>query len=140
MPGWRVIHVWDEFLDRAQDPWDWTRARAEAAAAYAGEIQLVIAKSLTTRAAPLASERGWPAVWLTPLFENEIVEALRARAAPALFVGGTADEAWDGVLARGLSPDVLELEGADHGLASVEHAAQIGAAVAEFSGRLLGRA
>ena len=30
--GWRVIHVWDEFLDRAQDPWDWTRARAEAAA------------------------------------------------------------------------------------------------------------
>ncbi len=137
--GWRVILVWDEFLDRSQDPWVWTRARAEAAAAYAGEVHLLIAKSLSTRAAPLAAERGWPAVWLTPWFDDEIVEALRARTAPAAFVGGTADEAWNGALARELSPDVLELDGADHGLASIEHAERIGAAVAEFSGRL-GRA
>ena len=136
--GWRVIHVWDEFLDREQDPWEWSRARAEAAADHAGRMSLVIAKSLTTRAATVAAERSWPAVWLTPLFDEETVEALRARTAPALFVGGTDDPMWDGALARELSSDVLELEGADHGLARSDHAHLIGGAVLEFSRRLGG--
>ena len=134
--GWRVILVWDEFLDRSQDPWLWARVRAEAAAAHAGEVSLLIAKSLTTRAAGVAAERGWPAVWLTPVFDDDTVEALRARTAPALFVGGTGDESWDGALARELSDDVLELEGADHGLARIDQGQEVATAVAAFSARL----
>ena len=131
--GWRIILVWDEFLDYSQDPWEWTRARAEAAAAHAGEVSLVLGKSLTTRAAAVAAERRWPAVWLTPLLTDpESVESIRGRTAPALLVGGTEDPLWDGVVARGLCDDVLELEGADHGLARTDQAALIAAAVTSF--------
>jgi pimeloyl-ACP methyl ester carboxylesterase len=133
--GWRVILVWDEFLDRSQDPWEWCRARAEAAGDYAGHVHLVIAKSLTTRAATVAAERGWPAVWLTPFFDDETIAALGARSAPALFVGGTEDPMWDGAVARELG-EVCELEGADHGLARSDQAHLVAQAVAEFSGRL----
>ncbi len=134
--GWRVVLVWDQFLDRSQDATQWVRARAEAAAAYAGDVSLVIAKSLTTRAAGLAAEHAWPAVWLTPLFDEETLPLYRKRTAPALLVGGTADPAWDGALARELSGDVLELDGADHGLARVSDAPLVGEAVAVFSARL----
>jgi hypothetical protein len=83
-----------------------------------GGPPLVIGKSLATYAAALTAERGLPAVWLTPLLrEPEVVEALRGASAPYLLVGGTADElAWDGELARKLSPHVLEVDGADHGM------------------------
>jgi len=132
--GWRVVQVWDEFLDRSQDPTAWTRARLEAAIAFADADELVvIGKSLTTRAAGLAAERGLRAVWLTPLLNDpESVELLRRRTAPALFVGGAADQSWDGALARELSDDVLELEGADHGLARVADLQPIVDAVAAF--------
>jgi pimeloyl-ACP methyl ester carboxylesterase len=132
--GWRVILVWDEFLDRTQDSWEWARSRAEAAAAYAGDVSLVIGKSLTTRACVVAAERRWPAVWLTPLLtDQETVEALRRRTAPALLIGGTGDPLWDGAIARALSDDVLELDGADHGLARTDQAHLVGAAVAAFA-------
>ena len=134
--GWRVVLVWDEFRDRSEDPGDWTRRRAKAAAEYAGGVQLLIAKSLTTHAAPLAADFGWPAVWLTPLLDDETTPALRRRTAPALLVGGTADPIWDGDLARELSPDVLELDGADHGLARIDQAQQVADAVAAFARRL----
>jgi len=131
--GWRVVLVWDEFLDRSEDAWEWARSRAEAAAEYAGEVSLIIGKSLTTRACPVAAERRWPAVWLTPLLTDaETVDALRGRTARALLVGGTEDPMWDGTTARELSEDVLELEGADHGLARTDQAQQVGAAVAGF--------
>ncbi len=132
--GWRVVQVWDEFLDRSQDPTAWTRTRLEAAIAFAGADELlVIGKSLTTRAAGLVAERGLRAVWLTPLLDDpESVELLRRRTAPALLVGGTADQSWDGSLARELSDDVLELEGADHGLARVADLQPIVDAVAAF--------
>jgi hypothetical protein len=135
--GWRVVLVWDEYLNRSDDPWDWARSRAEAAAAYAGGVSLVIGKSLTTRACTVAAERGWPAVWLTPLLDDsETVEALRRGTAPALLVGGTKDPMWDGAIARELSGDVLELEGADHGLARTDQAPLIGSAVAAFTATL----
>jgi hypothetical protein len=117
--GWSAVQVWDEFLDRALDPTAWVRDRAEAAieAAKGAERLVLIAKSLSTRAAGLAAERAIPAVWLTPLLDDpESVDGLRRRTAPALLVGGTADPTWDGRLARELSDDVLELPGADHGL------------------------
>jgi pimeloyl-ACP methyl ester carboxylesterase len=78
---------------------------------------LVIAKSLGTHAAPLVAGRGLPAVWLTPLLQAPWVAAALGRAtAPSLLVGGGADSSWDGALARRLSPHVLEIPDADHGL------------------------
>jgi hypothetical protein len=133
--GWRVVQVWDECLDG--DGPDWARSRARAALEYAGAARLVVAKSLTTYAAGIASEESLAAVWLTPLLVvPECVELLRARTAPALLVGGTDDEAWDGELARSLSDDVLELDGGDHGLARVDQLQTIVDAVQAFARRL----
>jgi hypothetical protein len=135
--GWRVVQLWDEWHDRSQDPTAWVAARVEAAASFAGETSLLIAKSLTTRASSIAADRGWPAVWLTPMLDDEeSLAGLRRRSAPALLVGGTADSSWDGTLARDLADDVLELDGADHGLARLEDLGAVVDAVAEFSGRL----
>ncbi|MEV0424981.1 hypothetical protein [Micromonospora sp. NPDC050495] len=56
-------------------------------------------------------------MWLTPLLTLPRVADAPGRAtAPFLLVGGTADEVWDGDLARRLSPHVLEVAGADHGM------------------------
>ena len=133
--GWRAVLVWDEFLDSSQDMSEWVRARLNAAAAYAGDATevLAIGKSLGTLAAGEAAERGWRAVWLTPLLNHPpFVEMLRRRTAPALLIGGTNDPAWNGALARELSDDVLELEGADHGLAKIEHLAPIVESIGAF--------
>ena len=82
-----------------------------------GGSPLLIAKSLGTNAAALAAERSLPAVWLTPLLTVSWVTAALDRATgPFLLVGGTADAFWDGAVARRLSPYVLEVEGADHGM------------------------
>jgi pimeloyl-ACP methyl ester carboxylesterase len=76
---------------------------------------LLVGKSLGTAAAAVAAERGLPAVWFTPLLtEPEVVAALRRATAPCLLIGGTADDWWDGGVARSLSPHVLEVDGADH--------------------------
>jgi hypothetical protein len=133
--GWRAILVWDEYFDEPPSAEQWVRDRLDAAAAYAGDggQRLVIGKSLGTLAAGAAAERAWPAVWLTPLLHvPELVEMLERRTAPALLIGGTNDEAWDGALARRLSDDVLELEGADHGLAKIEHLPAIVDAITAF--------
>lgn len=133
--GWRAVLVWDEYLDDTEDATDWIRARLSAAAAYAGDggRRLVIGKSLGTLAAGLVAERGWRAVWLTPLLNHPpLVELLRARTAPALLIGGTNDPAWDGTLARELSDDVLELEGADHGLMRIDDLPAIVEAIVAF--------
>jgi hypothetical protein len=79
---------------------------------------LVVGKSLGTYAAELAAQRGLPAIWYTPLLLDDLVVAsLRAATAPFLLIGGTADTmAWDGALARSLTPYVWEVPDADHGL------------------------
>lgn len=79
---------------------------------------VVIGKSLGTYAAELAAKRNLPAIWYTPLLRDDLVVAsLRASAAPFLLIGGTADpQAWDGSLARSLTPYVCEIPEADHGL------------------------
>lgn len=80
-------------------------------------VPLLVGKSFGTYAAALAAERGLPAVWLTPLLTAEpVVAALRRATAPALLIGGTADKLWDGDVARQLSPYVLEVPDADHGM------------------------
>jgi len=78
---------------------------------------LMIGKSLGTNAAALAAERSLPAVWLTPLLTTPwVVDALSRATAPFLLVGGTADSVWDEALANRLTPHVLSVEGADHGM------------------------
>jgi hypothetical protein len=82
-----------------------------------GGRPLLIAKSLGTNAAAVAADRSLPAVWLTPVLTMPWVAAALDRAtAPFLLVGGTADEVWDGDLARRLTPHVFEVDGADHGM------------------------
>ena len=51
--GWRVVQIWDEFLDRSQDASEWVRERLAAAVRHAPEARqiLVVGKSLSTRAA-----------------------------------------------------------------------------------------
>jgi hypothetical protein len=78
---------------------------------------VVIGKSLGSLAAPVAADRGLPAVWLTPVLTDEpTVAALRRATAPCLLIGGTADKVWDGRLACSVTPHVLEISGADHGM------------------------
>ena len=116
--GWSVLEVWDEYVDRNEDPWRWAQERAEAALERAGSAEvLLVSKSLTSRAVTVAGERGLPGIWLTPLLhEPEIAQGFERLEAPALLVGGTADESWDGEVARRAGHEVLELDGADHGL------------------------
>ena len=116
--GWSVLEVWDEYLDRSVDPWRWVEERAEAALAHVGAAEAVlVTKSITSRAARIAGERSLPGIWLTPLlYDAEIALLFERLDAPALLVGGTADESWDGEVARRTGHEVLELEGADHSL------------------------
>ena len=89
----------------------------------AGLSPVLFAKSMGTLAAPVAARRHLPAVWLTPVLTDAVgldprvfVDAVEASTAPCLIVGGTGDSLWDGELARRLSPHVVEVPGADHGL------------------------
>jgi hypothetical protein len=80
-----------------------------------GAAPVVIGKSLGSLAAPLVADRGLAAVWFTPLLTDELtVAALRRATGPCLLVGGTADQFWDGQTARTLTPNVVEIEDADH--------------------------
>jgi hypothetical protein len=89
-----------------------------------GARLVVVAKSLGTLSAPLVAELGLCAVWLTPLLtgaaapldQTHVIDALHAARAPMLLVGGSADELWDGPLARKLSRHVFEVDGADHAM------------------------
>jgi hypothetical protein len=96
---------------------DWVRAEVVPLLDRLGGAPLLIGKSLGTNAAALAAERGLPAVWLTPVLTLPWVSAAMARAsAPFLLIGGTADPYWDSAAARRLSPHVLEVDAADHGM------------------------
>ena len=100
-----------------RDVQDWVRDQITPLLDTVGGHPLLIAKSLGTNAAALAAERHLPAVWLTPLLTLPWLTAALSRAtAPFLLVGGTADAMWDATLASRLSPFVLEIDSADHGL------------------------
>ena len=88
----------------------------ELAPAAAGK-PIVIGKSLGSLGAPAVADRGLAAVWFTPLLtDGPTVEALQRAAGPCLLAGGTADQYWDGQAARSITPHVVEIDGADHGL------------------------
>ena len=112
-------HYWSTEPPDPSDPdvEAWARGEAMSALSSVGDTPLVIGKSLGTNTAGLAAERSLPAVWLTPLLTVPWVAAALGRAtAPFLLVGGTNDPIWDGALARRLSPHLLEVDGADHGM------------------------
>ncbi|MBG0564102.1 alpha/beta hydrolase [Actinoplanes aureus] len=112
-------HSWSEQPPTMFDPKleDWVAGEVSPLLDTLGGRPLLIAKSLGTNAAVLAAERSMPAVWLTPLLHAPwVTTALRRAKAPFLLVGGTADESWNGKLARDLSRYVLEVDEADHGL------------------------
>jgi hypothetical protein len=116
--GWSAVEV-DERAPADQEPFAWMREQAQRAVeATDAELVVVVGKSLGSAAAPLAVERGLPAVWLTPLLTRpDVAEALAAATAPALAVGSPADPSWgDGDLPDNDALEVLELPGLDHSL------------------------
>ncbi|KNX39644.1 hypothetical protein VV01_20680 [Luteipulveratus halotolerans] len=116
--GWHVQVVdWDASgigITEARELVEYAAERA-ADEAPTADTTLVVAKSLGTWAAPWASARRLPGVWLTPLLpEWEVAEALTSYAAPSLLIGGTADRLWR--LDQPLAGRVVEIPRADHGL------------------------
>ncbi len=113
--GWRARLVdWDP--PESREPGWVVEELLAAVGDHDGEV-LVVGKSLATLAASHVADRGWDAVWLTPLLHRPDVAAAIARhPGRQLLVGGTADEAWVGPVAAASGADVLELPGADHGL------------------------
>ncbi|MGC4112806.1 MAG: hypothetical protein QM747_20765 [Nocardioides sp.] len=119
---WRVTHVWwdapGEHGDADHE--DWVADQLLQHLPDSGRV-LVVGKSLGTLAAPVAAQRGYDAIWLTPLLQEQpVVDALAANAARQLLVGGTADHhAWRSDVARQLGEqgcDVLEVAEADHAM------------------------
>ena len=85
--------------------------------AATGAAPVMIGKSLGSLAAPVVADRGLAAIWFTPLLTDEpTVAALRRATGPCLLVGGTADQFWDEQTARSITPDVIEIHGADHAM------------------------
>lgn len=84
---------------------------------WADAKPFVLAKSLGTRALPMVSDRGWDAIWLTPLLNREdLSSAVKKRAGRYLLVGGTADELWNSRVAAESGHQVFEIPNATHDL------------------------
>lgn len=118
-----VQQLWWDSTSRADDDdaEQWVRRHVEAAhAAEDADHLLVVGKSLGTRAASYAAERGLDAIWLTPLLVDPVLaEGIAANAGRQLLVGGLRDELWDPSIAQELAEsgcDVLEIADADHGM------------------------
>ena len=112
---------WDSTSRGDEDPGLWVRRHVEAALAEeSADHVLLVGKSLGTRAASYAAERGLDAIWFTPLLvDPEVVEGIAANAGRQLLVGGAVDVLWDSAVARELADagcDVLEVPDADHGM------------------------
>ncbi|MGO9971510.1 MAG: alpha/beta hydrolase [Solirubrobacteraceae bacterium] len=143
--GWSAIEVLGEPGEHP-DPLGWERARFERALEAAGAaLVLVIGKSLASMFAAEVSERGLPAVWLTPLLsEASVIAGLERASRATLLVGGTADAAWrvDAIPDNPLL-EALELPGVDHGvqvggdpLASLSALRQVTESVIQLAARI----
>lgn len=121
--GFTVQQLWWDSTSRGEDdePEPWVRRHVAAAHAEEGaDHVLVVGKSLGTRAASCAAERGLDAIWLTPLLvDPALVEGIAANAGRQLLVGGLRDELWVPSIARELGANgcqVLEVPDADHSM------------------------
>lgn len=151
--GWTVHQAEWDLSALPERPRGFVRSAAERLDAMErrpGPV-LVVAKSLGTLAAHWGAERGYPAVWLTPVLEtaglrplpghsDALADRIRDYPAPNLVVGGTADPLWrTGFQGTGT---VLEIEGADHSLEvpdwreALRLHDQVAAAVADFAAGL----
>ena len=66
--GWSVLEVWDEYVDRREDPWRCVDGGLEAALARTiGARVLPVAEVADEPCRDVAGERGLPGIWLTPL-------------------------------------------------------------------------
>jgi hypothetical protein len=116
--GWSVLEV-SERAPSHREPFEWIAERAESALNAASATQVAMAgKSLGSAAAPLATQRALPAVWLTPLLTRpEVLAALGATDRPTLVIGSPADPTWaNGELPENEALEVMELDGLDHSL------------------------
>jgi hypothetical protein len=116
--GWSVLEV-SERAPGDVDPFAWMGERAERALGATSATQVAfVGKSLASVAAPLATRRALPAVWLTPLLDRpEVAAALAGATRPTLIVGSPADPTWSGgSVPESEALEVLELEGLDHSL------------------------
>ena len=145
--GWTVQEIWwGDAPSQGREEWVGEHASTALAWENAEEL-LLVGKSLGTLAAPVAAERGLPAVWLTPLLtEPAVVDALTRASRPRLLVGGTADPLWHAAAARRTGAELLEVPGADHGMEvdsdpvrSVEILREVTVAMERFVGGLAGR-
>jgi hypothetical protein len=145
--GWSAVEV-DERAPGDKEPFEWMRGQAQRALeATEADLVVVVGKSLGSAAAPLVSERGLPAVWLTPLLtQPDVVEALAGATAPALAIGSPDDSSWgEGELPDNPALEVLELDGLDHALqvsgdpiASLDVLRTVTARVSAFFARVSG--
>lgn len=146
--GWTVrTVVWDGEPDGRDEAREvYARIVRDGVDAAPDARHLVVGKSLGTLAMPAAVELRLPGVWLTPLISASGTDDVRAAAralgaggAPALLVGGTADELWDSDAAAASGAWVLEVPGADHSMEvpgdlrrSLEILGEVTAAVADL--------
>lgn len=125
--GRNALAITDVFDRESDEPVQWVEERCEATLSHLRARDahpLLITKSLTSLAAPVAATSDLPAVWLTPLISTpgsaigeQVLAGLRAGTQPRLLVGGADDPSWDGGVASTLSrAEVLELPGSDHSL------------------------
>jgi len=116
--GWRVRAVsWDAPDLDLRPKIDWVGAQLrEAVGEFDGRV-LVVGKSLGTCSADYAARHDYDAIWLTPLLHlPDVVEAMTRNSGRQLLVGGTEDPAWDLEAADLIGGDVVQIEGADHGM------------------------
>lgn len=109
---------------------------AEVAVGLPGRVVLVT-KSDSSLAAPVAAEHRLPGIWFTPrLSDPEVAEALRRVDAPGLVVGSPNDPDWRVDASAGIRrAEVLQLPDADHNLEVRSDPAR----TVELLGRILGR-
>ncbi|TDC31997.1 alpha/beta hydrolase [Kribbella albertanoniae] len=143
--GAQIHRIWWDEPDRPltlteAERGPWVVPQVERALSVTDGEVLLIGRSLGSYASPLVADRGLPAVWLSPILTDPwVVDGLRRATAPFLVVGGTADALWDSAVARELTPYVLEVPEASHGMyvpgrlaASAAVLGQVATAVEDF--------
>ena len=124
--GFTVQQVWWDAGSRGEEDAEaWVRRHVtEALAVEDADHVVVVGKSLGTRAASYAAERGLDAIWFTPLLvDPALAEAIAANPGRQLLVGGLDDELWDAGIARELADngcEVLEVPDADHSMGTAD--------------------
>ena len=116
--GWRVRAVsWQAPELDVDATIDWVGSELrDAVGDFSGRV-LAVGKSLGTCAAKEAARRRCEAIWLTPLLTlPDVLRAMSDNPGRQLLVGGSEDPAWDPAAARTTGGEVVQVEGADHGL------------------------